>query len=51
VKTWIRIALIVVLAIVLWYLVIDTTEQMTGGGTAGAPAAPAAPAPAPVAPN
>ena len=50
VNTWVRIGLIVGLAILLWYLVIHTTEDMTGGATVGTPAAPA-PAPAPAAPN
>jgi len=45
VKIWVRVALIVALAIVLWYLVIDTTEEMTGGATVETPAAPAPAAP------
>ena len=45
VNTWVRIALIVALALILWFLVIDTTEEMTGGP------APAPVAPAPAAPN
>lgn len=39
-KTWVRIALIAGLAIVLWYLVINLTQSMTGGDEAPAPATP-----------
>ena len=39
-KTWVRIALIAGLAIVLWYLVMNLTKSMTGGEQAPAPAAP-----------
>ena len=47
-KNWMRIVLIIGLAIVLWYLVINLTKSMTGGSTVQSPAiaAPAAPAPA-----
>ena len=47
-KNWVRIVLIIALAIVLWYLVINLTKSMTGGSTLQSPAiaAPAAPAPA-----
>ena len=41
-KTWVRIALIIGLALVLWYLVADLTKSMTGGEPAPAPAPPAA---------
>ena len=32
-KIWVRIALIAALAIVLWYLVINLTQSMTGVAT------------------
>jgi hypothetical protein len=51
VKSWVRIALIVALALVLWYLVIDLTESMTGSGTPQAPATPTTEVPAPAAPG
>ena len=49
-KTWVRIALIIGLAIVLWYLVINLTKSMTGGSTVRSPAIAAPQAPAPAAP-
>jgi hypothetical protein len=51
VKTWVRVALIVVCALVLWWLVIDLTKSVTSDGAAQAPAAPAAEAPARAAPG
>ena len=50
-KTWVRIALIVVCALVLWWLVIDLTKSVTSGSTVQDPAAPVAEAPAPAAPS
>lgn len=50
-NTWVRIALIVVLAIVLWYLVINLTKSMTGESAPAAPPAQAQEAPAPAAPG
>ena len=49
-KNWVRIVLIIALAIVLWYLVINLTKSMTGGSTVQSPAIAAPEAPAPAAP-
>ncbi len=50
-KNWVRIVLIIALAIVLWYLVINLTKSMTGGSTVPSPAIAAPDAPAPAAPT
>ncbi len=39
-KTWVRIALVIGLALVLWYLVANLTQSMTGNEEAPAPATP-----------
>lgn len=44
-NTWIRIAVIVVLAIVLWYLVINLTQSMTAESPPAVPPAQAQEAP------
>jgi hypothetical protein len=53
VPNWIRIVLVIALAIVLWYLVINLTKSMRGGTPVPNPAVavPDAPAPAAPAPN
>ena len=50
-KNWVRIVLIIGLAIVLWYLVINLTKSMTGGSTVPNPAIATPDAPAPPRPQ